>query len=245
MGIRESVALARGVLRFLRGKEATPEVVLCVPFTSLSEVRKVLARSRVMLGAQSCGTERSGAFTGEISVSQLEDVACSYVIVGHSERRHIFMESDEIVRKKYAMAMESKLTPILCVGEPSEEREAGRAQTYVQGQIASALDGIHVHSGKNLIIAYEPVWAIGSGSPATVKDVVEMHAFIREEAACHVNINPEKIVVLYGGSVNDENAYQFLREEGVDGFLVGGASLKLQAFSGILASAIDVIVAQQ
>lgn len=245
LGIRESVALARGVLRVLRGNEETPEVILCPSATALSEVRKVLARSRVDLGAQDCGTERSGAYTGAISSAQLEDVSCAYVIIGHSERRHIFHEPDDLIRQKFAAAMESKLTPILCVGESLNEREAGDAKEYVQGQIAAALDGIEVPRGKKLLIAYEPVWAIGTGKPASVNDILDMHEFIRAEALCHAHVPQEDVAVIYGGSVTDDNAYEYLREDEIDGLLVGGASLKLQAFADILRAGIDVIVAQK
>lgn len=245
LGIRESVALARGVLRELRGEDEAPEVVLCPPFTALSEVRKVLARSRVRLGAQNCGTERSGAFTGEVSVAMLEDVSCSFVTVGHSERRTIFNETDDIVRKKLSVAMESKLTPILCVGESKEERDADRAKEFVQGQLAASLDGLNIPRSKPVFVAYEPVWAIGSGNPATVAEIIDMHQFIRNEVLRLTNKDEEGVAVLYGGSVDEENAYQYLREREVDGLLVGGASLKLQAFGGILRAGIDVIVAQQ
>lgn len=245
LGIRESVALARGVLRQLRGEEKAPEVVLCPPFTSLSEVRKVLARSRVQMGAQNCGTERSGAFTGEVSVSMLEDVSASYVILGHSERRTVFHETDELIRKKLGTVMDSKLTPILCVGESREERDAGREKDFVRGQLSAAFGGLDVPRNKKIMVAYEPLWAIGSGDSATVGQVIEMHQLIRDEVVRMTNREEDDVIVLYGGSVDDENAYQFLREREVNGILVGGASLKLQVFSGILRAGIDVIVAQQ
>lgn len=245
LGIRESVALARNVLHAMRGHEVAPQVVLCPSFTALSEVRKVLTRSRIGLGAQDCGTEKSGAFTGNVSVGQLEDVGCAYVLVGHSERRHIFHESDELVRKKFASARQSKLQPILCVGEPQEDRENGNARVYVQGQLGAALEGVSLHDDENVLIAYEPVWAIGSGDSATVGDVIEMHSFIRKEVAGLLEISENRITVLYGGSITDENAYTFLREDAVDGLLVGGASLKPQLFSGILQAGIDVAEAQQ
>lgn len=245
LGIRESVALARGVLRSLRGADVTPEVIICPPFTALSEVRKVIARSRVHLGAQNCGTERAGAFTGEIAVPMLEDVSVSYVIVGHSERRTIFHENDEIVRKKLAMAMDSKVTPILCVGESASERKAGREKEFVQGQLAAALGGLSIPKGKSILIAYEPIWAIGTGDAASVAQMIDMHQFIRNETQRLTERGDDEIHVLYGGSVTDENAYEYLRETEVDGLLVGGASLKLNAFGEILNHAIDVVVAQQ
>jgi len=245
LGIRESVALARGVMRTLRGKEKTPAVVIFPGFTVLNEVRKVMARSRMRIGAQNCGTTNKGAFTGEVSIGMLEDVGCEYVLVGHSERRHVFGESLDIVKQRFASAMGSKLTPVLCVGEPLEERESGNAQSYVSEQLVSALKGIRISRQKHLFIAYEPVWAIGSDHAALVADMIEMHGFIMDTTKKLVDIAESKIHVLYGGSVDASNAYVFLREELVDGVLVGGVSLKIKEFQGIVDSATDVIMAQE
>lgn len=245
LGIRESVALARGVLRSLRGEEETPEVVICPPFTALSEVRKVLARSRVQLGAQSCGVERSGAYTGDVSVAMLEDVSCGYVIIGHSERRARNGETNEMIQKKMQAVADSKLTSILCVGESKDVRSSGDEYNFVREQVRTAFDGVTVSRRKKVVIAYEPIWAIGSGEAASVGEIIEMHRFIREEAARLTDRSEEEIVILYGGSATDDNAYQFLREREIDGLLVGGASLKLHVFNGILKAGIEVIVAQQ
>lgn len=245
LGIRESVALVRGVLRGLRGKERTPEVILCPSFTALSEVHKVVARSRVALGAQNVGTERSGAFTGEVSTLMLEDVGAQYVIVGHSERRNVFGETDEMVNQKMHAVNEAKLTPILCVGESMDVRDAGEAYAHVRDQLSSALEGVRLKRSDTLFVAYEPIWAIGSGKPAAVGDIVEMHQMIREHIAKMDIVEQDKLLLLYGGSVTDENAYQYLREREIDGLLVGGASLKLQQFHGILDAAGEVIHAQQ
>ncbi len=244
LGIRESVALARGVLQELRGVEHAPQVVVCPPFTAMSEVRKVFLRSRLAMGAQNCGFDRSGAYTGEISVAMLEDLACEYVLLGHSERRHVFAEPEDIIRKKMATAYESKLIPVLCVGETEAER-GERGKEYVLGQLASALEGVRAERNKPVIVAYEPVWAIGTGEAASVADVIEMHAFIRAEAIRLTHAEEEGVVVLYGGSVSEENAYQLLREPEVDGLLVGGASIKLQTFKGILRAGIEVAEAQK
>jgi triosephosphate isomerase (TIM) len=247
LGIRESVALARGIVRNLRGQENLPEIVLCPSHTSLSEVRKVLTRSRISLGAQNCGHEKSGALTGEISVGMLEDVRADYVIIGHSERRTLLAETDEVVRAKLKLAMESKLQPVLCIGEPREVRENGEAESYLEAQLDAALTDLTVKRGKNVIIAYEPIWAISTtknAKNASVADIIEMHSFIREAVRARVHIGAERIKVLFGGSVNGDNAYEILREGEVNGVLVGGASLKLQQFSAILGAAIDVVVAQ-
>lgn len=244
LGIRESVALSRGVLRSLRGQEQSPEVVLCPSFTALSEVHKVLARSRVGLGAQTCGLARSGAFTGEVAPSQLEDVGVTYVIVGHSERRMLMHESDELVQQKMELLSESKLVPILCVGEPLEVREGGEAFDYVRAQLQAALAELRWPRRQPLMVAYEPIWAIGSGEPAAVGDIVAMHQVIRDKVKTHLTLAEDGLSVLYGGSVTDENAYQYLRESEIDGLLVGGASLKLKQFSGIITAAGEVIQAQ-
>lgn len=245
LGIRESVALARGVLRGLRGKEETPDVLLCPSFTALAEVHKVVARSRVRLGAQNCGFDRSGAFTGEVSTHMLEDVGAEAVIVGHSERRTTFRETDEMVNKKMHAAAESKLAPILCVGESMETRDAGEAHAFVRAQLLAALAGVTFGRSASLYIAYEPIWAIGTGNPATVADVIDMHQTIRETARKLDVVPDDQLFVLYGGSVDGENAYQFLREREVDGLLVGGASLKLQQFHMILDAAGEVMHAQE
>ncbi len=244
LGVRESVALARGVLRSIRGKDVMPEVILCPSFTALSEVHKVLARSRIGLGAQNVGLERTGAYTGEISVAMLEDVGAGHVLVGHSERRSHFGETDEMIHQKMEIIASSKVTPILCVGEGAGVRDAGDAYQFVGTQLQTAFDHLDVPSNKQIFIAYEPIWSIGTGSSAEVGDVVEMHAFIREQVAVLTHRDPADIIVLYGGSVDEENAYHYLRESEVQGVLIGGASLRLHAFMGILEAGGDVVKAQ-
>jgi len=245
LGIRESVALARGVIRITRGKEGLPEIIICPAFTALSEVKKTLAHSWVSLGAQNCGVEKSGAFTGEISAGMLLDAECKYALVGHSERRHIFGESNEIVRKRLEAMSKTKLIPVLCVGEPKSERDAGNEENYVTDQLKSALDGLSLNKKKPLFIAYEPVWAIGAKEPASIAEMINLQAFIRLVAKKITDLPDTSIKILYGGSVDSENAYSFLREGEVDGVLVGGASLSINKFEGIIKAASDVIVAQQ
>ncbi len=248
LGIRESVALARGVLRRMRGKELLPDVVLCPSFTALSEVHKVTARSRVMLGAQNCGTVRSGAFTGEVSAAMLEDVRCSYVILGHSERRKYFGETDELVGERLKHVVEqSKLIPIVCVGESKEDHDAGKSEEVIESQLRGALSSLRgLPRGRKLFIAYEPVWAISTqeGITPVVGDMVEMHAKIRQLALARLACSEDQLQVIYGGSVNGENAYQYLRESEIDGVLVGGASLRLAQFDDILTSTVEVLEAQ-
>jgi len=239
LSVRESVALARGSILFLRGKTTAPEIILCPTFTALSEVQKVLSRSRVKMGAQDLFWETAGAYTGEVSPRQIKDVGCSYVIIGHSERRHQMGETDEMVGKKVTAALAAGITPIICVGETKEEREEGNQEAVIKRQIKAALAGIKLSSKESIIFAYEPVWAIGTGNPAMPADAVAMHALIRASAVA-AGIKTAQVKVLYGGSVDKKNAYSFLREPEVDGVLVGGASIKLAEFEGILKTALDV-----
>lgn len=244
LATRESLALVRGVLRALQGKEVVPSVVLCPSFTSLTEVHKLLTRTRVELGAQNAGPDRSGAMTGEIGLSQLEDTGCKYAIIGHSERRTMFHEDDSLVRSRLSAVLASALNPILCVGEPAEVRARNEAVSYVTEQLHAALRDQSVPRGKRLIVAYEPIWAIGTGQPATPQDAVEMHGAIREVVKQYARLDGDRVAVVYGGSVDGANAYQFLREAEIDGVLVGGASLRLHEFEGILKAAIEVIESQ-
>ena len=246
VGTRESVALARSVILALRGKKVLPEVVICPSFAALSEVRKVIARSHVALGAQNMFWEEQGAVTGEISPRMLNEFSVSHVILGHSERRNTLGETDEMIAKKLKAALVAGFFPILCVGEKADERDAGKAQEVVETQLRAVLKGKKLGTKQKLAIAYEPVWAIGTGKEASVGDVTEMHANIRSIVR---EILPKmrdgQLQVIYGGSVNEENVYGFLREDEIDGVLVGGASVVPKQFSGILSAAIDVIEGQE
>jgi len=209
------------------------EVLLCPPFTSLCVAGELLKNSPVKLGAQNCHYEDGGAYTGEVSIPMLKELGCEYVIVGHSERRHLFGESDELINKKVVACLEKGVRPILCVGEKKEEREAGLTFKVVETQIRLALSGVEELTDK-LDVAYEPVWAIGTGVPATPEDAAEVHAFIRSLLK---EINPEgkgETRILYGGSVKPENASRFLEKKEIDGLLVGGASLDPESFLQIV-----------
>lgn len=243
LGIRESAALARSVLRLVKGMESVPEIVICPSFTALAEVHKVLNRTHVHLGSQNAAPAASGAFTGEVSSLMLKDIGCTYVILGHSERRALG-ESDEQISKRLRFVYDAGLTPILCVGEPESDHEAGNAIEYVEQQLKEDLSGIDLSRKETIIIAYEPIWAIGTGNPDSLGDVVEMHAMIRNKVMQTLNVSEDQVKVIYGGSVDEENAYTFLREQEIDGILVGGASLKLKQFKGILDAAHEVVVAQ-
>ncbi len=245
LGIRESVALARAVLRILRGREYVPEIVLCPAFTALYEVHKVLSRGRAKLGAQNCGPDSFGAYTGEISAAMLADVGCQYVILGHSERREIFVETNEIIRRRLLCALHERLTPIVCVGESLSAREAGKAFEYVEAQIKSIFADLPLPKKQKIFIAYEPIWAIGTGVNASISDTVEMHQRIRQAIKQCSKVSDQQLMVIYGGSVDDDNARDFLREREVDGVLVGGASIKPRQFETIIKIASDIIEIQK
>ncbi|TAK03864.1 triose-phosphate isomerase [Patescibacteria group bacterium] len=244
VGTRESVALARGVLLALRGRSCFPETVLCPPFPALSEVRKVLARSHASLGAQDLFWEDAGAFTGEVSPRMLLEHGVTHAIIGHSERRQHLGETDEMVGKKTRAALEAGLNAILCVGETAAERDAGAQEAVVERQLRAALTGARPKGQARLLVAYEPVWAIGTGRSASPADAAAMHAHVRSLVAKLAPALSSRLSVLYGGSVDGKNAHSFLREKEVDGVLVGGASVKHTEFAEILSAACDVIEAQ-
>ncbi|KKR56167.1 MAG: Triosephosphate isomerase [Candidatus Uhrbacteria bacterium GW2011_GWE2_40_58] len=242
VGVRESVALARGVLYALRGKSVVPEVVICPSFIALSEVRKITAKSRIALGSQNSGFLETGALTGEISVRQLEELGVSHVILGHSERRQLLGETNEMIQKKLALAVKHQLIPILCVGETREEREQGKAKEVVIAQVKAMFAEKISFKKFPLFFAYEPIWAIGTGKAATPADAVEMHQVIRQTIKELVpSFSEKQVSILYGGSIDSKNAYAFLREQEVDGVLVGGASVKLSQMREIIDAASDAL----
>jgi len=223
------------------GKQSNVNVCVCPPFTSIESVSKVVEGSSVNLGAQNMHHEASGAYTGEISAMMLRHFFATYVILGHSERREYFEESDEFINKKVKTALESNLKPILCVGETLEQREAGETFDVVKTQISGGLAGILPNQADGLVIAYEPVWAIGTGKTATPEMAQEVHAEIRKNLADQ--FNPEtanRIRILYGGSMKPDNAKDLLSQEDIDGGLIGGASLKAAAFNEIIDHAIEL-----
>jgi len=213
------------------------EVVLCPPFTALKSVGDLVRYSSVKLGAQDVHWEADGAFTGEISVSMLKDLACNYVIVGHSERRTLFGETDESVRRKVEAVLAGGIAPIVCVGETLEERDAGNAESIVEGQIREGLRGLGDELAR-CVIAYEPVWAIGTGKTATAREAQAAHSFIRgligELAGETV---AQAIRIQYGGSMKPANAGELLGQPDIDGGLIGGASLDAESFMQIVLAA--------
>ncbi|MGV8073382.1 MAG: triose-phosphate isomerase [Syntrophobacteraceae bacterium] len=211
------------------------EVVIAPAFTALSAVKKALYEKGFTLSAQNCHFEEKGAFTGEISGLMLKDVGCDYVIIGHSERRQIFGETDETVRKKIIAAYGFGLLPIVCVGEVLEEREAGKTFDVVGAQVKRALQGLKASSAEQLVIAYEPVWAIGTGKTATPDQAREVHGFIREQCASLYDKRIADLVrIVYGGSVKPDNADALMAQPDIDGFLVGGAGLEVASFKRII-----------
>ncbi len=214
------------------------EIIICPPFTSLSEAHSLIKDTSVKLGAQNMYFEESGAYTGEVSAQMLKSVGCEYVIIGHSERRTIFKETEDLINKKIKTALKSELKPIFCIGESLEEREAGREKDVLKTQLSGGLSEISVEQMKSLIIAYEPVWAIGTGRTASPEQAEEMHNFIREFIKNDFTPDTaDNLIIQYGGSVKPENARELLSQQDIDGALIGGASLKADSFLSIIESA--------
>ena len=233
----ECVSLARGIAEQFSANDKM-DVAVCPPTPYLDAVAQVLAGSAVDLGAQNMYHESSGAYTGETSGKMLTDVHCKYVILGHSERRHILGETNQDVNRKVLAALEIGLKPIVCVGELLEERKAGQTRDIVQCQFSGSLAGLTPEQMMNVVIAYEPVWAIGTGEVATPDQAEEVHADLRKMLETSYNSQVASSVrIQYGGSVKPDNAGDLLAQPNIDGALVGGASLKVDSFLGIIAAA--------
>jgi triosephosphate isomerase len=233
--LKESEKLIVELKNLLQNEKPNCDVIVCPPYTSLSEASKLLKGSQIKLGAQNMHFEDSGAFTGEISASMLKSVGCEYVILGHSERRAIFGESNEMINKKIKKALSAGLKPIFCVGELLEERENGTTNDVVKRQILKGLDGISAEDMKNMIVAYEPVWAIGTGKTASPAQAQEVHEFIRDLIEIDYSLEvANELTIQYGGSVKPDNAKELLSQKDIDGALVGGACLKADSFMGII-----------
>ena len=200
-------------------------------FTLLETVSAITEGTNIRLGAQNCASEEQGAHTGEVSVLQLKDLGVQTVILGHSERRHVYMEDDALINKKVKLALKHGFEVILCIGELLQEREDGKVEEVCERQIVKGLEGVSVSDLGNVVIAYEPVWAIGTGKTATPQDAEAVHAFVRRVIArLYGEDAASKIIIQYGGSVKPENAAQLMAMENIDGALVGGASLKTDTF---------------
>jgi triosephosphate isomerase len=233
----QAVELAAG-LAAKAGEHGHVEIGVCPPSIYLEAVKQALGSSSIGLGAQNCYHESKGAFTGEISPAMLVDQGCKYVILGHSERRHVFKETSQDVNKKVLAALGAGLTPIVCVGELLAERQSGRTKAVVQEQFDGSLAGLTPDQAGKIVIAYEPVWAIGTGVVATPEQAEEVHADLRKLLESRYNpAVAQSVRIQYGGSVTAENAKTLLSQPNIDGALVGGASLKVDGFLGILAAA--------
>lgn len=219
----------------------TVDVAICPPFVALTSVRSVLdeQKSKVILGAQNMHYKKEGAFTGEISAEMLLSAGVRVVIIGHSERRHIFGETDDLINSKLKRAIEADLVPIFCVGELLEERLAGKTENVLENQLRYGLKDIAINAPDKIVIAYEPVWAIGTGHNATPEQAQSSHTFVRQYLATLWGENiANSVRVLYGGSIKPENAKELFSQPDVDGGLVGGASLSAESFERIVRSAI-------
>ena len=233
----ESVDLTEKLKRLIKDM-AVVEVVVAPPFTSLDKVRDAIKGSNIKLGAQNLFWEDKGAYTGEVSPLMIRDLDCEYVIIGHSERREYFKESDEIINKKIKAALRNKLKAIVCVGESLKEREEDKTMQVIESQVKIGLQGLSLSEAKELIIAYEPVWAIGTGRNATPAQANEVHTYIRKLLSQIFNEGiASNIKILYGGSVKPSNSAELMSEKEIDGALVGGASLEADSFAEIVRSA--------
>ena len=220
------------------GSQTKVDVAVCPPFTALDAASKALAGSTVKLGAQNMYFEKSGAYTGEIAADMLKEFGCTYVILGHSERREYFKECNCLINKKVKAVLSNGMNPILCVGEKLEEREAGKTLDIVSEQTVKGLEGLTAAEAEKVVIAYEPVWAIGTGKTATPAMAQEVHAAIRKILADTFGAEvAEKMQILYGGSMKPENADALLAEKDIDGGLIGGAALKADSFVALIESA--------
>jgi len=228
--VNEAVELANGIKRAVFDTENV-DIVVCPPFTDLGEVGEMLTETNMGLGAQNCYWEAEGAYTGEIAPGMLKSVGCKYVIIGHSERRKYFGETEATIKKKIKAAIDNGLIPIFCVGETLEERESDKTMEVVKVQVTDGLKGFDESYLETLVIAYEPVWAIGTGKTATPQQAQEVHAMIRDLLKGLYSENfSQAIRLLYGGSAKPDNIEELMKEEDIDGGLIGGASLKVESF---------------
>lgn len=236
---KEASQLVAKLISKIGAEYSRAEVVLFPPFTLLETVENLISGSGIQLGAQDFFWEGSGAYTGEISCEMLKDLSCSWVIVGHSERRNLFGESNQSVNKKLKAALKKDLNVILCVGESLEQREQGKEKEIIKNQVEIALKDIDNDRFKNIFVAYEPIWAIGTGRNASPEQISEMHTVIKRLIREVSGNARESVKVLYGGSVSPENIEDIIKSNSVDGALVGGASLNADSFSEIVTASGD------
>ena len=236
--VGESLALVAEIKRQAADIKGV-DIVVCPPFTALAAVSEAVSGTAIGLGAQNMHDAKSGAFTGEVSAAMLRDLYCHYVILGHSERRQFFGDTDEWVNRKIRAALAGNLRPIVCVGETQKEREAGRTASVIRGQVCGSLAGLSGDQVAQLILAYEPVWAIGTGLTATPEQAQDVHAFIRSLLRELAGERTAQAVrIQYGGSVKPANAGDLFRKPDIDGGLIGGAALSAESFLGIVRAAL-------
>ena len=233
--LQEGIALATELNDILKADKPNCDVVICTPFIHLASVAAIIDQSVIGLGAENCADKASGAYTGEVSAEMVKSTGAGYVILGHSERRAYYGETAEILKEKINLALANGLKVIFCIGEVLEERESGKQNEVVEAQLAGSLFDLTAEQFANIILAYEPVWAIGTGKTATAEQAEEMHAFIRGVIAGKFGAEAaENVSILYGGSCKPSNAKEIFSKENVDGGLIGGAALKAADFKGII-----------
>ena len=233
--LQEGIALATELNDILKADKPNCDVVICTPFIHLASVAGIIDQSVIGLGAENCADKASGAYTGEVSAEMVKSTGAGYVILGHSERRAYYGETAEILKEKINLALANGLKVIFCIGEVLEERESGKQNEVVEAPLAGSLLDLTAEQFANIILAYEPVWAIGTGKTATAEQAEEMHAFIRGVIAGKFGAEAaENVSILYGGSCKPSNAKEIFSKENVDGGLIGGAALKAADFKGII-----------
>ena len=233
--LQEGIALAKELNEALAADKPNCDVVICTPFIHLASVTPIVDKAVIGVGAENCADKASGAYTGEVSAQMVASTGAKYVILGHSERRAYYHETPEILKEKTILALANGLTPIFCIGEVLEEREAGKHFDVVKAQIEESLFNLSAEDFGKIILAYEPVWAIGTGKTATAEQAQEMHAFIRKTIADkYGNEVAENCSILYGGSCKPSNAKELFANKDVDGGLIGGAALEVDSFMGII-----------
>lgn len=233
--LQEGIEFAKELKEVMASEKANCDVVVCTPFIHLASVSTILEVTNIGVGAENCANKASGAYTGEVSAAMVASTGAKYVILGHSERRAYYGETAEILKEKVELALANDLTPIFCIGEVLEEREANKQNEVVSAQLADSLFGLSAEEFSKIVLAYEPVWAIGTGKTATSAQAQEIHAFIRSIVAEKYGKEvADNTSILYGGSCNASNAKELFSNPDVDGGLIGGASLKVADFKGVI-----------
>ena len=231
--IKEDVSFVKSFEKLIKNAKNI-DVVICPPFTLLYKLNELLKNSEIKLGAQNMHFEEKGAYTGEVSPLMLKDAGCEYVILGHSERRQYFKETDDLINKKVKSALKNKLNPILCIGETLEQRESNETMKIIESQLKNCLNNVNEDEMKSVVVAYEPVWAIGTGKNATPKQAEEVHKFIRSLLLKNYNKKiSDNTRIIYGGSVKPDNIEDLMAMKNINGALVGGASLEPKSFAQI------------